>query len=111
MQFSAGFKLVKIKNSRTLKRAGSHKISSIQAFKTWSVFNSRVAHRNNGNVRSVVGFFAEFYDAVSQGKQRVILAYPYVFTGVMLRATLTNDDVPSDAPLAAKNFDTQPFRF
>jgi hypothetical protein len=109
MQFSAGFKLVKIKNSRTLKRAGSHKISSIQAFKTCSNFYLRVAHWNNGNVRSVVGFFAEFHNAVGQCKERVVFAHSNVFTWVVLRTALTNDDVPCDATLAAKDFDAQPF--
>jgi hypothetical protein len=109
MQFSAGFKLVKIKNSRTLKRAGSHKISSIQAFKTCSNFYLRVAHWNNGNVRSVVGFFAEFHNAIGQSKECMVFAHSYIFSWVMLRASLTNNDVSSDATLAAKDLDAQPF--
>jgi hypothetical protein len=41
----------------------------------------------------------------------VILAHPDVFTGVMLGAALANDDVSSDATLAAINLDAEPFTF
>ena len=66
---------------------------------------------NNRYVRAVVGLLTELNDAVFQRKQRVILAHAYVFTGVMLGASLANDDVSSDATLAAINLDAEPFTF
>lgn len=69
----------------------------------------RVAHWNDRNVGSVVCFFAEFHDAVGQCEQRVVFTDTDIFTGMVLRSSLTNNDVACDASLAAKNFDAQSF--
>ena len=70
-----------------------------------------VSEWNNRYVRAVVGLLTELNDAVFQRKQRVIFAHADVFTGVMLGAALANDDVSSDATLAAINLDAEPFTF
>gem|GEM_PF-2717632 len=72
---------------------------------------SSFAHWDDGYKRTVIGFFTEFHDSVRQCEQCVVFAHAYIFTGVMLRATLTHDDISRDATLATKNFDAEPFRF
>ena len=55
--------------------------------------------------------FGKYYDTVNQSKQRVILAHTHVFTGMMHCTALTFDDVACFGELAAKNLNTESFRF
>jgi hypothetical protein len=62
---------------------------------------------DDGNKGSVVGLFAELNNTIGQSVQGIILADADIQSGVVLRATLANDDVARNALLSTEDFHTQ----
>ncbi len=60
----------------------------------------------NANGRTVKTTSLEHYDTILQRVQGVILTHAYVLTGIVLGATLTNDNVACDALLSTENLNT-----
>ena len=63
------------------------------------------------SVRFACAFLAEFDGAVYKGEERVIFTDTHVFTGVVNRAALTNDNVARLCELAAEQFDAESLAF
>ena len=66
-----------------------------------------LAERGNAYVRFSFALLAEFYRSVDESEERVVLAHAYVFTGVVHRAALANDDVARLCELTAEQFDAE----
>lgn len=62
--------------------------------------------RNNRYKGTVVFFLAEFHHTVAQRKQRVVFTNAYIVSWMMLRASLTNNDVARNGRLTTKYFNT-----
>ena len=50
-------------------------------------------------------------DAVYESEERVVLAHAYVFTGIVHRSALTNDNVARLCELTAEQFDAESLAF
>ncbi len=61
----------------------------------------------DGNEGSAFFLLLEFDDAVTQCIQSVILAHTDILAGIVLRATLTNEDVASDGGLSTEKFPSE----
>ncbi len=61
--------------------------------------------------RSIFAAFVEFYYAINQSKEGMILAHTYILTRVVDCTALTDDDVTGDALLTAKNLNAKSFAF
>lgn len=62
----------------------------------------RRASRNDVDIRPLIATGAEFYHAIDQSKQRKVFTQTHVFTGVVLRAALTNNNVAGNSRLTAE---------
>jgi len=67
--------------------------------------------RNDGDEGTVVFLLAEGYDTVYQCIQGVVFANAYVFTRMVYRTALTDQDVAGDAFFATEYFNAQAFAF
>ena len=65
------------------------------------------------NVDKLAAFFTggEYYYAVNEGEEGVVLTHAYVETGVVNGATLTLDDIASFAFRTTEDFHTESFAF
>ena len=63
--------------------------------------------RNNRNDAFVALALVELNSSVDECVKRIVLTDSYVVAGIVLCATLANDDVTSNALLTAENLDTQ----
>ena len=68
---------------------------------------SRVHHRKNRDVRTAVGFGAEFHAAFDLGENGVIGAHADILARMPSRAALTRNDVARNHMLAAERLDTK----
>src|SRR5690606_6673890 len=59
--------------------------------------------------RSVVCFLSENYFTVNQCVQSVVFTHAHVFTRVVLRTSLSYDDVASNCCLSSENLHSQSF--
>ena len=73
----------------------------------WKSYLRRSFNRVHGNKSSVVFSFFKFNNAVSKCKQSEIFSNANVFSRMVNRATLANDDVTGDDWLSTKNFYTK----
>ena len=62
-----------------------------------------------GNVGAVICLSAELHHSVTEGVQRVIIADPNICSGIVLGASLTNNDVSRFGFLASENLDPEAF--
>lgn len=63
----------------------------------------------DGNKGPIVPSFPEFNNTISECEQRKIPADTNIFSGMINRSALTNDDVTRDGRLATKYFYTEAF--
>lgn len=70
-----------------------------------------LAQRGNADVGFALALLAELYGSVYECEEGVILAHADVFTGVVDRAALTDDDVARLCELAAEQFDAESLAF
>lgn len=70
-----------------------------------------LAQGSYAHVRFACAFLAEFDGAVYKGEERVIFTDTHVFTGVVNRAALTNDNVARLCELATEQFDAESLAF
>ena len=70
-----------------------------------------LAQGSYAHVRFACAFLAEFDGAVYKGEERVVFTDTHVFTGVVNRAALTNDNVARLCELTAKKFDAESLAF
>jgi len=68
---------------------------------------SGLLERNYRNERPIVFFLAEFDQTIAQREQRVVLTNTHIVTWMMLRASLTNNDVACNGGLSSKYFNAQ----
>ena len=61
-----------------------------------------LAQGSYAHVRFACAFLAEFDGAVYKGEERVVFTDTHVFTGVVNRAALTNDNVARLSELATE---------
>ena len=65
------------------------------------------AQRRYTYIRFAFAFLAELHGSVYESEERVVLAHAYVFTGVVHRAALANDDVARLCEQATEQFDAE----
>ena len=66
---------------------------------------------NDGHKGFVLAAFVELDDAVAECEEGMVLTHAYILTRIVDGATLTDDDIASDAGLTTIDFDTQTFAF
>jgi hypothetical protein len=67
--------------------------------------------RVNRYERAVFVSFGENNATIHQGEQGVVLANPYIATGMMSSTALADDDIAAVGQLSTKNLDAQAFTF
>ena len=70
-----------------------------------------LAQGSYAHIGFACAFLAEFDGAVYKGEERVIFTDTHVFTGVVNRAALTNDNVARLCELATEQFDAESLAF
>ena len=90
-----------------MKKTGCQQAAGKKMYATKTLFNDFASHWDDGDKRLVVFFLHELNDAVAFGIEGVILAHTDVLAGVVLGATLTNDDVASDSCLSTENLNSE----
>ena len=71
------------------------------------LFGDCAFHWDDGDERLVVFFLLELNDAVAQGIEGVVFTHADILARVVLRATLTDDDVASDGCLSTENLNSE----
>ena len=51
-------------------------------------------------------FLTEYNNTIDEGKQGVVFAHTYIYSGVVYRTSLTHEDISSFRYLSAKDFHT-----
>ena len=74
-----------------------------------NLFSDLSFNGKDGDIGLAFVLLLELDDTITQCIQSVILAHADVFAGIVLRATLTNDDVACNSSLSTEKFHSESF--
>ena len=70
-----------------------------------------LAQGGYADIRFTFAFLAELNGSVYESEERVVFAHADIFTGIVYRSALTNDDVARLCELTTEQFDAESLAF